>query len=186
LIAMEISPPHLIIALGANLAGRFGPPRAALGAALERLEAAGVAVTGRSPWYETAPVPVSDQPWYVNGVATVATGLGPEALLALMLETELEMGRERSVQNAARVVDLDLLAYGDMVRKPPAAAPELPHPRLAERAFVVLPLADLLPGWRHPESGLSPREMVQALPGGQQIRPLADADGLYGTEWLRI
>jgi 2-amino-4-hydroxy-6-hydroxymethyldihydropteridine diphosphokinase len=119
-------------------------------------------------------------------VVTVVTDIGPEALLSLMLETELEMGRERSVQNAARVVDLDLLAYGDMVRKPPAAAPELPHPRLAERAFVVLPLADLLPGWRHPESGLSPREMMQALPGGQQIRPLADADGRYGTEWRGI
>jgi 2-amino-4-hydroxy-6-hydroxymethyldihydropteridine diphosphokinase len=179
---MEIPRFPIILGLGANLPGRFGPPRAALGAALARLEAAEVALTGRSPWYESAPVPMSDQPWYVNGVVTVTTELDPAALLALLLATEAEIGRERSVQNAARVIDLDLLAYGEIVRKPPKAVPELPHPRLAARAFVVLPLVDLLPGWRHPETGTAVADMARVLPAGQQIRVLADAGGPYGTE----
>ena len=173
----------VILGLGANLASRFGPPRAALGAALLRIEAAGVRVIGRSPWYESAPVPASDQPWYVNGVVTVATDLAPDSLLALLLGVEAEMGRERSVQNAARMLDLDVVADGDIVRHPPEPAPELPHPRMHQRAFVVRPLADLVPGWHHPESGRAIEELLLALPDDQQIRTLADADGAFGTEW---
>lgn len=173
----------IILGLGANLPGRFGPPRAALGAALQLLIGGDIRLAGRSPWYESAPVPISDQPWYVNGVVTVETGLAPGELLARMLGVEAEMGRQRAERNAARVIDMDLLAYGGMCSGDDAAPPIVPHPRLHQRAFVVLPLQDLLPDWRHPESSQTPAQMAAALPAGQEIRRMDDAPGLFGTEW---
>lgn len=169
----------ILIGLGANLPSAFGPPRATLEAALRALEERGVGIRRRSRWYESMPVPVSDQPWFVNGVALVeprpekAGGPGddPAALLAVLHEVEREFGRERRQRNEARVVDLDLLAYGARVNAGPTP-PLLPHPRLAERAFVLLPLADLLPDWRHPVTGRSVHEMIAALPPDQVARPL--------------
>ena len=162
----------ILIALGANLPHPVhGPPRSTCEAALATLEAAGVIVAGRSPWYESAPVPASDQPWFVNGVARVETGLEPAGLLALLHEIERRFGRVRGERNRARILDLDLLAYGDRVTAPDAV-PALPHPRLAERAFVVLPLADLAPDWRHPISGLSAAELAGRLPKGQVVKRL--------------
>lgn len=137
-------------------------------AALAALEARGVKILRRSPFYESAPVPVSDQPWYVNGVAQVDTALTPEELLALLHELERWFGRERRELNEARVMDLDLIAYGARVRETPP--PILPHPRMADRAFVLLPLRDIAPGWIHPVSGRTVEELVAALPAGQQIR----------------
>ena len=84
----------------------------------------------------------------MNGVAVVETSLPPGDLLALLHEIERRFGRERREVNAARILDLDLIAYGDLVRTD--APPLLPHPRLHERAFVLLPLADVAPDWRHP------------------------------------
>ena len=131
----------------------------------------GLKLVARSSWWESAPVPVSDQPWYVNGVAEIATDLDPVALLGALHAIEAEFGRVRSVPNAPRVLDLDLLAYGSTVRTGPEA-PLLPHPRLAERAFVLKPLAQVGPDWRHPVSGRSLSEMLAALPPGQIVRPL--------------
>jgi 2-amino-4-hydroxy-6-hydroxymethyldihydropteridine diphosphokinase len=169
----------ILIGLGANLPSAFGPPQATLEAALRALEERGVGIRRRSRWYESMPVPVSDQPWFVNGVALVeprsekAGGPGdePAALLAVLHEVERAFGRERRQRNEARVVDLDLLAYGTRVNVGPTP-PLLPHPRLAERAFVLLPLAELLPDWRHPVTGRSVREMIAALPPDQVARPL--------------
>jgi 2-amino-4-hydroxy-6-hydroxymethyldihydropteridine diphosphokinase len=107
----------------------------------------------------------------VNGVAEVATALGPEALLALLHDVEAEFGRARPYLNAPRVLDLDLLAYGNVTRVGPQP-PLLPHPRLAERGFVLLPLAEIRPEWRHPVSGRSLPEMIAALPTGQIVRVL--------------
>src|SRR5258707_3295100 len=119
-----------VIGLGATLSRqRYGAPRKALEAALGYLEAEGVSVRRHSRWYETAPVPISDQPWYVNGVAVVATGLEPLALLAVLHRIEAEIGRVRGEVNAARAIDLDLLAYGERVMPPPGRL-LLPHPRL--------------------------------------------------------
>lgn len=157
----------ILVALGANLPSRFGPPQATLEAALARLEGAGVRVLARSPWYLTAPVPASDQPDYVNGVARVETALDAAALLAELHAVEAEFGRVRTVANAARAIDLDLIAYGDDVR---TEAPVLPHPRMHERAFVLLPLADVAPGWVHPVLGRSVADLIAALPPGQGIR----------------
>lgn len=167
----------ILIGLGANLPSeRFGSPRETLEAALSELAHRGLRILRRARWYESAPVPPSGQPWYVNGVVAVETALGPEALLTVLHEVERRFGRIRGERNSARVVDLDLLAYGEMVRPGPGA-PILPHPRAAERAFVLLPLAEIAPGWQLPGSGRSVEELIAALPEGQQIRPLQGDSG---------
>jgi 2-amino-4-hydroxy-6-hydroxymethyldihydropteridine diphosphokinase len=164
----------ILIALGANLPSpRFGPPRATLEAALAAIEAAGVRVLKRSSWWESEPVPASDQPWYVNGVALVATRLEPVPLLALLHRIEAEFGRTRGARNEARLLDLDLLAYGDRRLAGPEP-PQLPHPRLADRAFVLLPLAEVAPDWRHPVSGEPVRQLIARLAPGQKIRRIED------------
>jgi len=160
----------ILIALGANLpTAAFGPPRAALEAAVAELGRRGLKVTRRSRWYESAPVPASDQPWYVNGVVEVETPLGPEALLSLLHEVEAAFGRVRRELNAPRTLDLDLIAYGAAVREegPP---PLLPHPRMADRAFVLLPLAEIRPDWRHPVLQRTAAELAANLPNDQPIR----------------
>lgn len=166
----------ILIGLGANLPGRAGePPRATCEAALAALADRGVVVSRRSRWYESAPVPSSDQPWYVNGVARLEFGaedaLDPAALLTLLHAVEADFGRVRGVRNAARILDLDLLAYDDLVRAG-ADAPTLPHPGLHERAFVLLPLAEVAPGWRHPVSGLTVEALIDRLPDPQAARQL--------------
>lgn len=156
-----------LIAVGANLASVHGTPRAACEAAWRRLEERGIHIVRQSPFYETAPVPVSDQPWYVNGVALVETSLAPAALLSVLHEVEAEMGRVRTVRNAPRVIDLDLLAYDDVVEEGNLT---VPHPRLAERAFVLLPLRDVVPDWTHPVTGMDVAAMIAALPADQVAR----------------
>jgi 2-amino-4-hydroxy-6-hydroxymethyldihydropteridine diphosphokinase len=165
----------ILVAIGANLpSAEFGSPRAACEAAWQELSRRGLRIVRRSRWFETAPVPPSDQPWFINGVAIVATELSPEALLVLLHDVERRFGRERREVNAARVLDLDILAYGDLLRSEPP--PILPHPRLHERAFVLVPLADVAPDWRHPVDGRTLSEMIRALPADQLIRPLADGN----------
>ncbi len=150
----------------------WASPRATLEAALAELEREGVRVVARSRWYRSAPVPRADQPGYVNAVASVETALDPRALLALLHRIEQEFGRVRGAPNAARTLDLDLLAYRDGVSEGGEGAPILPHPRLHERAFVLLPLADIAPDWRHPRLGRTARELAAALPPGQDAAAL--------------
>jgi 2-amino-4-hydroxy-6-hydroxymethyldihydropteridine diphosphokinase len=162
----------IFIGLGSNLPSqRYGDPAQTCQAALDVLAASGVEVLKVSRWYRSAPVPASDQPWFVNGVAMVNTDLTPAALLALLHQIEQDFGRERRARDEARVIDLDILAYGDLVSAP-GTAPVLPHPRLAQRAFVVLPLAEIAPHWRHPASGLSIEELAAGLPVDQVAEPL--------------
>jgi 2-amino-4-hydroxy-6-hydroxymethyldihydropteridine diphosphokinase len=161
----------ILIGLGANLpSARHGEPRATLEAALEALNAEGVTTLARSRWYRTAPVPRSDQPWFVNAVAAVATRRGPAALLALLHDIEARFGRRRGQCNEARPIDLDLLAYGDVVMDEGGLV--LPHPRLHERAFVLLPLAEVAPGWRHPRLGRTVEELIAKLPADQTAAPI--------------
>lgn len=158
----------ILIGLGANLPNpRFGAPKATLAAALEELDGRGVRVTARSRWYTSAPVPASDQPDYVNAVVAVESALGPEELLAMLLDIEGRFGRRRSVPNAARIIDLDLLAYDDLVRESPEFPPVLPHPRMAGRAFVLRPLCDIAPDWRHPVTGATAAELARAVAGDE-------------------
>lgn len=162
----------ILIGLGGNLESAAGPPEATLAAALAALEEVGVHILARSRFYRSAPVPPSAQPDFVNAVARVATALDAPALLALLLAIEARFGRVRGARNAARTLDLDLLAYDDVVSDAPALT--LPHPRLHERAFVLLPLAEIAPEWRHPRLGRTARDLLAALPPGQDARPLAD------------
>lgn len=160
----------ILIGLGANLPSVNGPPRRTLEIALTRLEANGVHVVACSQWYETAPVPISDQPWYVNAVARVETRLDPAALLACLHDIERSFGRIRTVVNAPRAIDLDLLAYDDRIQTGP---PQLPHPRLNDRAFVLFPLRDVAPDWIDPKTGVSLATLIAGLPADQDTRLLA-------------
>jgi 2-amino-4-hydroxy-6-hydroxymethyldihydropteridine diphosphokinase len=164
---------RVFIALGANLEHpTYGAPRRALEAALEALGRRGVVVRRVSPWYQTAPVPASDQPWYVNAVAEIETGLAADALLARLHEVEDAFGRVRTVPNAARLIDLDLLDFhGEIAGGGPGRA-TLPHPRMECRAFVLRPLADLAPDWRHPRTGVTISALLAALPADQVVERL--------------
>lgn len=165
----------ILIGLGANLpSARFGPPKRTLEAALEELESHGVRVVARSRWYSSAPVPPSGQPRYLNAVAAIETDLSPEALLALLHAIEGDFGRQRTVSNAAREIDLDLLAYGDLIST--QKSPILPHPRLAERAFVLLPLCDIDPAWRHPQLGRNAGELAETAAEGADVKLCDGAD----------
>ena len=162
----------ILIGIGANLDHpAHGDPRSTCEAALAFLARPDLIVKRRSRWYRSAPVPVSDQPWFVNAVVELETALTPEALLQRLHGVEAQFGRVRHARDEARVLDLDLLAYHDLVR-PSDRPPQLPHPRLAARAFVVLPLAELAPAWRHPESGETVAALCAALPPGQDIEPM--------------
>ena len=172
----------ILIALGANLASPLGPPRRTLEAALEALPEQGLEVVARSRWYRTPAVPAGSGPDFVNGAAVLAGGLAPGAVLEVLLGVEQGLGRHRDRRWAPRACDLDLLAMGDRVLPDRetvarwiALAPEdharaeppgllLPHPRLQDRGFVLLPLADVAPGWVHPVLGRSVAEMLAALP----------------------
>ncbi len=162
----------IFVGIGANLPSSHGSPRQTCEAAVRALIDAGIDVVACSRWFESAPVPVSDQPWYVNGVAALKTDETPEALLQRLHAIEAGFGRVRRERNEARVLDLDLLAYHDVVRPGPEA-PVLPHPRLRERAFVLLPLVELAPQWRHPATGERISDLIARLDPGQETRPLA-------------
>jgi 2-amino-4-hydroxy-6-hydroxymethyldihydropteridine diphosphokinase len=158
----------ILIALGGNLdSPRFGPPRTTLVAALDALAARGIRIVARSRWYRTAPVPAADQPWFVNAVVRVDTALEPSALLAVLHDVERAFGRERGMRNAARILDLDLIDHDGRIVDTPALT--LPHPRLADRAFVLLPLRDVAPHWCDPRDGRSIDALIAALPPDQAV-----------------
>src|SRR6185369_12403984 len=124
------------IGLGANLQHPVhGSPRVTLAAAITALEAQGLEIVARSSWYESAPVPLADQPWYVNGVVAVRSRLAAADLLQRLHRVEAEFGRVRSVINAPRVIDLDLLDYRGERHEGTGGGPVLPHPRMTQRAF---------------------------------------------------
>ena len=160
----------IFIGLGANLSHeRYGSPRQTLEAALIALDRRGVHTLRLSPWYRTAPIPASNQPWYVNAVAEVATELPADALLTELHAVEAAFGRARSVPNAARPIDLDILDFRGEISPGGPGRATLPHPRMSGRAFVLRPLADLAPDWRHPVTSEPIAALLAALPGDQGI-----------------
>lgn len=149
------------IALGANLASRAGSPAETFRAALVELEHAGVVVERVSKLYSSPAWPDPSDPPYVNGVVEVKTILSPPRLLKLVHATETAFGRTRSRRNAPRTLDLDILDFDSRVERGP---PHLPHPRLSTRAFVLVPLKEIAPRWKHPTTGKSVAALIRALP----------------------
>jgi 2-amino-4-hydroxy-6-hydroxymethyldihydropteridine diphosphokinase len=151
----------ILIALGANLPSDAGPPEATLRTALVRLDQRGIKILSVSHFYETPAWPDPSAPPFVNAVAVVETGLQPVELLSLLHGVETDLGRMRSVTNAPRTLDIDLLDHDGAVM---TGTVTLPHPRIAERSFVLKPLCDIAPDWRHPVSKQTAADLLAELP----------------------
>ncbi len=159
----------VVVALGSNLPGADAGSRALLEAAVVALGAAGVRVTARSGWWRSAAWPNASAPTFLNGVALVETAEGPETLLETLFAVERAFGRERAARNAARTLDLDLIAYGRVVTEAPTLM--LPHRKARERLFVMGPLAEIAPHWRHPTLGRTAAELAATANVGSDARP---------------
>lgn len=167
----------ILIALGANLPSRFGTPIETLTAARDALEAAGVSAVKSSAIWLTAPVPFDpDQDMFHNAVIEVETDLDAHELLETMLQVEEDFGRVRTVKNAARILDLDLIAYNDEIIRDGERL-IVPHPRMHERLFVLKPLEDISEKWNHPVTGLDVAKMCRDLPGEQDVKRLDNVEG---------
>jgi 2-amino-4-hydroxy-6-hydroxymethyldihydropteridine diphosphokinase len=151
----------IVIALGANLDSAAGPPAKTIAAAMGALSNRGVRIVASSFFYSTPAWPDPSDPPFVNAAARIEMELAPGALMNLLHEIETAFGRTRNAKNAPRSLDLDLIDYQGRVEEGP---PVLPHPRMAGRAFVLIPLADVAPDWRHPLTGHSVAELIAALP----------------------
>ena len=160
----------ILIALGANLPSTAGPPAATLSSALGRLKQCGITILSVSSFYQTPAWPDPAEPPYVNAVASVATPLQPGELLLLLHDVEASFGRVRGAANASRTLDLDLLDYDGRIM---GSEVVLPHPRMAERSFVLAPLAELAPGWLHPLTRLGAGELLAGLPDRDAPKKLA-------------
>lgn len=162
----------ILIGIGGNLeSAQFGPPCDTLTAALAALKEKRIRILTRSGWYRTEPVPRSDQPWFVNAVVSLATELGAKDLLNALQATERQFGRVRGEPNAPRILDLDILDYqGEVID---TTALVLPHPRLHERRFVLVPIAEIAPDWRHPILELTAVQLLAQLSSEQRIQRLS-------------
>lgn len=152
----------IFVALGANLpSAEHGSPRTTLEAALSLLAHEGIAILRRSSWWQSGPLPASEQPDFINGVVEVDTLLGPAELLAALHRIESACGRVRQQRWEARSLDLDLIDYRGQIHQA-GSGPTLPHPRMAERLFVLLPLQEIAPDWRHPQNGTALSSLISA------------------------
>lgn len=166
----------IFIGLGSNLVSEtYGPPKNILNSVLREISSADCKIIRKSSWYQSAPIPASPQPWFINGVAEVATQLSPKNLLNWMHQLEEKFGRLRSVRNASRTIDLDLLDYNGQLSSG-ASGPILPHPRLHQRAFVLLPLKEIAPGWIDPRSGHPIQALIDNLAGEQECHRINNLD----------
>ncbi len=163
----------ILVALGANLPSRFGSPLDTLQAAKQAMRDSGIAITAQSRTWLTAPVPVSDQPWFHNEVVALDTDMGAYQLLGALQEIETAFGRVRTVRNAPRLLDLDLIAYHDEILDKPELI--VPHPRMHKRGFVLFPLREVAPQWSHPVLQMTLDDLIMNLPGDQQAVPMDDA-----------
>ena len=157
------------LGLGSNLGSRLGDAAATVRGAAGLLgEAAAAGGWRRSRVYRTEAVG-PPQPDYANAVIEIETALAPEDLLALAARTEASFGRERGVRFGPRTLDVDVLLAGGELRSGPGLT--LPHPRLGERRFVLVPLCELAPELRHPTLGLRVWELLARLPAGARVEP---------------
>jgi 2-amino-4-hydroxy-6-hydroxymethyldihydropteridine diphosphokinase len=159
------------LSLGSNLGARAENLRSAI----QKLADLG-SVTGVSSFYETEPVEVTSQPWFLNCVVKLDTEKMPRQLIAGILSLEQSMGRQRKQQKGPRTIDIDVLLFGSSIVEMPALT--IPHPRMHERRFVLEPLTEIAPDVRHPVFKRTIRELRDALPAGQTVKKLVS----QGTE----
>jgi 2-amino-4-hydroxy-6-hydroxymethyldihydropteridine diphosphokinase len=154
------------LSLGSNVGDR----RARLLEALGRLSVL-APIAAVSSFYETEPVEVTDQPWFLNAVIAIETEQSPEQLIASVLQIEEAMGRKRVQKKGPRSIDIDILLFGDEVVNSPDVT--IPHPAMHERRFVLEPLAEIAPDLRHPVLNKTTRELLDLLPTGQAVRRIS-------------
>ena len=173
-VAVEIDGPvdldeAVIVALGCNDKGAWRDCREAMEAALARFRSEGIDVVVRSSWWRSDAWPDPTDPSFLNGVVIVRTALDPHALMAALGRIEEAFGRRSGPRNAPRTLDLDLIAYGRLSGDLNGLI--LPHPRAAERKFVMGPLAEIAPGWKHPGGGRA-SDLADAAAVGQDAAPI--------------
>jgi 2-amino-4-hydroxy-6-hydroxymethyldihydropteridine diphosphokinase len=157
------------LSLGSNVGDRA----AQIADAIERLRAIGE-VAAVSSLYETAPVEVTNQPWFLNAVVRLETRLDPNRLMGLLLDIERAMGRERTRPKGPRSIDLDILLFDDQEFHSDTV--DIPHPSMHLRRFVLIPLAELAPNLQHPSLHLSVSQMLDRLPQTDTVRPYSGTD----------
>ncbi len=166
----------IFIGVGGNLPSEeFGSTMRTLEQTLQFIDSNLCRVVRCSPWYRSAPMPINAEPDYLNAVAEIETLLPANELMPKLHDVEKHFGRVRSVKNASRTVDLDLLVYHDQVIEIEGEGGlSVPHPRMTERAFVLLPFFDLASDWVHPNSKQSISDLIQDLPNGQRCERAFD------------
>ncbi|MFL5295613.1 MAG: 2-amino-4-hydroxy-6-hydroxymethyldihydropteridine diphosphokinase [Phenylobacterium sp.] len=166
----------VVVALGSNLAGGFASCEALLEAALARFPGAGLPIIARSRWWRSAAWPDPAGPEYRNGIAIVEANRPPEAVLEALFAMEQAFGRDRAAKNSPRTLDLDLIAHGrqviDALPNKARMGLTLPHPRAHERLFVMGPLAEIAPGWRHPVLERTAADLAASATVGTDARPV--------------
>ena len=155
----------IYLSLGSNLSDRA----ANLECAIRALGSAGVKLRKRSSIYETEPVDFLDQPWFLNCAIEAETSLSPAELLKNLQAIEAGMASRKLVPRGPRIIDLDVLFYGSQVIREPGI--EIPHSRLAERRFVLVPLAEIAPELRHPVLGKTATDLLAGTPDRSEVRP---------------
>ena len=154
----------IYLSLGSNIGDRAKN----IAKAIEALGARGVGVTKESSLYETEPVELREQAWFLNSVVKAEMDLMPQQLMRALLAIEREMGRTRRVPKGPRLIDMDILLFGSSVVRTPEL--EIPHPRMAERRFVLLPLAEIAPAARHPVFRKTIAELLSETPDRSEVR----------------
>jgi 2-amino-4-hydroxy-6-hydroxymethyldihydropteridine diphosphokinase len=152
------------------MAGGFASSEALLEAALARFPGAGLPILERSQWWRSAAWPDPSGPEYRNAVAVVEGRQDPAGVLEALFSIERAFARTRGARNAPRTLDLDLIAYGRQVIDAPGLV--IPHPRAHERLFVMGPLAEIAPAWRHPALGATAAELAAQAMVGRDAAPL--------------